>query len=157
MALQNFFKFYKINGRSSCGAVFARWLVSLHNDEGGKRREIELVAGGEDEEEMRTDLKEGMSMKSSIRYVLEDIEIKDNKIEEEVGRMSICIPPKNALLLMRCIFDPMKMAALANLFSWDANAASKQEDADEGGEILINRLRILNNNCTYKNVKLQMK
>ncbi|KAL2472803.1 uncharacterized protein Fot_48539 [Forsythia ovata] len=122
------------NGQSSCGAVFARWLVSVNNDEGGRRREIELVVGGGDEE-VRTDLKERMSMKSSRRHVLEDIEIKDDKIEEETGRVSICIPPKNALLLMRCRSDPMKMAALANRFSWDANAASKQEeDTDEGGE-----------------------
>ncbi|KAL2532286.1 TPX2 domain-containing protein [Abeliophyllum distichum] len=49
-------------------------------------REIELVVGSGDEEEMRTDLKERMSMKSSRRHVLEDIEIKDDKIEEEVGR-----------------------------------------------------------------------
>ncbi|KAL2523545.1 Histone-lysine N-methyltransferase SETD1B [Abeliophyllum distichum] len=122
------------NGQSSCGAVFARWLVSVNNDEGGRRREIELVVSGGDEEEMRTDLKERISMRSSRRHVLEDIEIKDDKIEEEAGRVSICIPPKNALLLMRCRSDPMKMAALANRFSWDANAAFKQEDADDGGE-----------------------
>ncbi|KAL2474760.1 Uncharacterized protein Adt_35496 [Abeliophyllum distichum] len=83
---------------------------------------------------MRTDLKEKMSMRSSRRHVLEDIEIKDDKIEEEEGRVSICILPNNAPLLMRCRFDPMKIAALANRFSWDANAASKQEDADESGE-----------------------
>ncbi|KAL2462953.1 hypothetical protein Fot_54190 [Forsythia ovata] len=96
-------------------------------------REIELVVGSRDEEEMMTDLKEKMSMRSSRRHVLKDIEIKDDKIEEEAGRVSICISPKNALLLMRCKFDPMKVAALANRFSWDANAASKQEDADEDG------------------------
>ncbi|KAL2482902.1 uncharacterized protein Fot_44346 [Forsythia ovata] len=83
---------------------------------------------------MRTDLKEMMSMRSSRRHVFEDIEIKYDKIEEEVVRVSFCIPPKNALLLMRCRSDPMKMVALANHFSWDANTASKQEDVDEGGE-----------------------
>ncbi|KAL2516451.1 uncharacterized protein Fot_30422 [Forsythia ovata] len=97
-------------------------------------REIELVVGGGDKKEMRTDLKERMTMRSSKRHVFEDIEIKDDKIEEEAGRASICIPPKNALLLMRRRSDPVKMAALANRFSWDANVASKQEDADEGGE-----------------------
>ncbi|KAL2533265.1 Uncharacterized protein Adt_06616 [Abeliophyllum distichum] len=35
---------------------------------------------------------------------------------------------------MRCRFDPMKMAALANCFCWDANSASKQEDVDEVGD-----------------------
>ncbi|KAL2478949.1 uncharacterized protein Fot_47963 [Forsythia ovata] len=75
-----------------------------------------------------------MSMKSSRRHVLEDIEIKDDKIEEEAEIVSIRIPPKNALLLMWYRSDPMKIAALANRFSWDANDASKQEDVDEGGE-----------------------
>ncbi|KAL2471843.1 Uncharacterized protein Adt_39979 [Abeliophyllum distichum] len=83
---------------------------------------------------MRTILEEMMSMRSSRRHVLEDIEIKDDKIEEEAGRVSLCIPSKNALILMWCRSDPMKMAALANRFSWDANAASKQEDDNEGGE-----------------------
>ncbi|CAI9773513.1 unnamed protein product [Fraxinus pennsylvanica] len=130
------------NEQSSCGAVFARWLVSVNDGEGGKRREIELVVGGGDEEEVKTDLKERMSMRSSRRHVLEDIEIKDDKIEvkgqcvegEEAGRVSICIPPKNALLLMRCRSDPMKMAALANKFSWDADTASKNDDVDDDGE-----------------------
>ncbi|KAL2523059.1 Uncharacterized protein Fot_26982 [Forsythia ovata] len=108
---QNFFKLYKINGQSSCGAVFAIWLASANNDEG-----------------------ERMSMRSSRRHVLEDIEIKDDKIEEETGRVSICISSKNALLLIWCISDPMKMAVIDNCFNWDANAASKQEDVDEGGE-----------------------
>ncbi|KAL2508850.1 Histone-lysine N-methyltransferase SETD1B [Forsythia ovata] len=57
-------------------------------------KEIELVVGGRDEEEMRTGLKEMMSMRSSRRHVLEDIEIKGDKIEEEARRVSICIPPK---------------------------------------------------------------
>ncbi|KAL2548916.1 uncharacterized protein Fot_10446 [Forsythia ovata] len=72
-----------------------------------------------------------MSMRSSRRHVLEDIEIKDDKIEEEAGRVSFCIPTKNALLLMWCRYNPMKMAVLANRFSWDANVVSKQEDANE--------------------------
>ncbi|KAL2504509.1 Uncharacterized protein Adt_20140 [Abeliophyllum distichum] len=72
-----------------------------------------------------------MSMISSRKHVLEDIEIKDDKIEEEAWRVSIYIPPKNVLLLVWCRSDPMKTAALANRFSWDTNAASKQENADE--------------------------
>ncbi|KAL2517368.1 Histone-lysine N-methyltransferase SETD1B [Abeliophyllum distichum] len=62
-------------------------------------RDIELMVGGGDEEKMRMNLKERMSMRSSRRHVLEDIEIKDDKIEEETSRVSICIPSKNALLL----------------------------------------------------------
>ncbi|KAL2548918.1 uncharacterized protein Fot_10448 [Forsythia ovata] len=105
------------NGQSSCGMVFARWLVSANKDEGVRRLEIEQVVGSVDKEEIRIDLKEMMLMRSSRRHVLEDIEIKDDKIEEEVGRVGICIPTKNALLLMWCRYDPMKMAALANRFS----------------------------------------
>ncbi|CAA3020936.1 Hypothetical predicted protein [Olea europaea subsp. europaea] len=129
------------NGQSSsCGAVFARWLVSVNDGKGRKRREIDLVGGGGDEDEMRTDLKERMPMRSSRTHVLENIEIKDDKIEVKgqsvegeaaAGRMSICIPPKNALLLMRRRSVPMKMVDLANRFSWDANAASKHEDGDD--------------------------
>ncbi|KAH6788707.1 hypothetical protein C2S51_003713 [Perilla frutescens var. frutescens] len=125
----------KQNGdENGCGAVFARWLVSVNDGEGGKRREIELVVGGGEEEEVE----ESVSMRTSRRHVFEDIEVKDDRIElkgqslereEEAARVSICIPPKNALLLMRCGSDPMKMAALANRFSWDA-AAAKNENED---------------------------
>ncbi|KAK4439152.1 hypothetical protein Salat_0250100 [Sesamum alatum] len=126
---------------NGCGAVFARWLVSVNDGEGGKRREIELVVGGGDEEEKG----ERMSMRSSRRHVFEDIEVKDDRIEvkgqsvggEEAARVSICIPPKNALLLMRCRSDPMKMATLANRFSWDAADAAhinENEDIEEEEE-----------------------
>ncbi|KAL9291459.1 hypothetical protein AtEden1_Chr3g0172561 [Arabidopsis thaliana] len=101
-------------GSNSCGAVFTRWFVAVEETSGGKRREIELVVGGEDEvEEDRR--------RSRRRHVFEgldlsEIEMKTEKKErgEEVGRMSICSPPKNALLLMRCRSDPVKVAALAN-------------------------------------------
>ncbi|KAI3466083.1 hypothetical protein Pfo_022746 [Paulownia fortunei] len=101
---------------------------------GGKSREIELVVGGGDEERA-----ERMSIRSSRRHVFEDIEVKDDIIEangrslegeEEAARASICIPPKNALLLMRCRSDPIKMAALANGGCWDAHAAPKYENED---------------------------
>ncbi|EOA32270.1 hypothetical protein CARUB_v10015530mg [Capsella rubella] len=101
-------------GGNSCGAVFTRWFVAVEETSGGKRREIELVVGGEDdvEEDRR---------RSRRRHVFEgldlsEIEMKTEKKErgEEVGRMSICSPPKNALLLMRCRSDPVKVAALAN-------------------------------------------
>ncbi|KAL0306546.1 UNVERIFIED_CONTAM: hypothetical protein Sradi_6071900 [Sesamum radiatum] len=53
---------------NGCGAVFARWLVSVNDGEGGKRREIELVVGGGDEEERG----ERMSMRSSRRHCWEE-------------------------------------------------------------------------------------
>ncbi|KAF3442458.1 hypothetical protein FNV43_RR16374 [Rhamnella rubrinervis] len=108
---------------SSCGAVFARWLVALQDGE-GKGREIELVVG---EEEERT----GRSI-SRRRQVFEGIEIKEETkevLEEEEARVSVCIPPKNALLLMRCRSDPVKMAALASRF-WESPAPKDEDDGD---------------------------
>lgn len=108
---------------SSCGAVFARWLVALQDGE-GKGREIELVVGEEEERTERSI--------SRRRQVFEGIEIKEETkdvVEEEEARVSICIPPKNALLLMRCRSDPVKMAALANRF-WESPAPKDEEDGD---------------------------
>ncbi|CAA7028411.1 unnamed protein product [Microthlaspi erraticum] len=95
---------------NSCGAVFTRWFVAVEETNGGKRREIELVVGGEDdaeEDRRRRHVFEGLD--------LSEIEMKPEKKErEDVGRIGICSPPKNALLLMRCRSDPVKVAALAN-------------------------------------------
>ncbi|KAJ0620585.1 hypothetical protein HanHA300_Chr00c0847g0817271 [Helianthus annuus] len=44
-------------------------------------------------------------------------------------RVSICIPPKNALLLMRCRSDPLKMEALANRL-WESTVG-QSDDQDE--------------------------
>jgi len=122
------------NGSSSCGAVFARWLVAVQEEE-GKGREIELVVGEEQVEEERDERR-----RSYRRHVYEEIEFKDEKFggnedlqEEEEARVNICIPPKNALLLMRCRSDPVKMAALANKF-WEAPAPQVEEDEQEDNE-----------------------
>ncbi|KAF9672647.1 hypothetical protein SADUNF_Sadunf11G0064800 [Salix dunnii] len=119
------------NGSSSCGAIFARWLVAVQEGE-GKEKEIALVVGEEEERDER----------SYRRHVFEDIEIKDEKfgggnagLQEEEAGVSICIPPKNALLLMRCRSDPVKMAALANKF-WESPAPHVEEDEEEDNEDL---------------------
>lgn len=113
----------------SCGAAFARWLVSLQDGD-GKGREIEVMM--DDDDDGRE--KGGERSFSQRRHIFEDLDIDvvDEKIttefgveenededEDEKGRVSICIPPKNALLLMRCRSDPVKMAALANRF-WES-------------------------------------
>ncbi|OMO74930.1 hypothetical protein CCACVL1_16412 [Corchorus capsularis] len=125
---------------SSCGAVFARWLVAVQEGEGeGKGREIELVVGGEEEDEIRRDsISSEMMMRSSQRrHVFENIDLNDcgdeNMGDEEEARVSICIPPKNALLLMRCRSDPVKMAALANKF-WEAPMPKDEEVEEEEAE-----------------------
>ncbi|KAL1537724.1 hypothetical protein AAHA92_30209 [Salvia divinorum] len=106
-----------------CGAVLARWLVA--------EREIELVVGDgdgdEDDEERR------VSIRASRRHVFEDFEVKDDRIElkgqtSETAAVGICVPPPNALLLMRCRSDPMKMAALANRFNDDIDVDDDEND-----------------------------
>ncbi|KAI9086072.1 hypothetical protein K1719_032149 [Acacia pycnantha] len=115
---------------ASCGAAFARWLVALQEGEGeGKGREIELVVGEENKEVGEDDRPE----RSRRRHVFEDIEIdmeKNDEEEEDKARVSICIPPKNALLLMRCRSDPVKMAALANRF-WESPAPKDEVEQDD--------------------------
>ncbi|KAF5948661.1 hypothetical protein HYC85_014618 [Camellia sinensis] len=129
------------SGQSSCGAVFARWLVALQDGEGGKGREIELVVGGgEEEEEEKTERRE----RTFSRHAMEEIEINDEEKcevkdggvvveEEEEGGVSICIPPKNALLLMRCRSDPIRMSALANRF-WESPGLNGEEEEEDGEE-----------------------
>ncbi|KAK4255849.1 hypothetical protein QN277_008790 [Acacia crassicarpa] len=114
---------------ASCGAAFARWLVSLQEGE-GKGREIELVVGEENKEVEEED---DRPQRSRRRHVFEDIEIdmeKNDEEEEDKARVSICIPPKNALLLMRCRSDPVKMAALANRF-WESPASKDEVEQDD--------------------------
>ncbi|XP_051114495.1 uncharacterized protein LOC127240087 [Andrographis paniculata] len=121
------------NGIRGCGAAaaFGRWLLCLSVSDGREREVVVGDAAGaaaEAAEEGRGGYR---------RHVFEDMEVRDGRIrvrsefeclvEEEPARVSICIPPKNALLLMRCRSDPMKMAALANRIS---SAASKCRDDD---------------------------
>lgn len=129
----------------SCGAALARWLVALQDGD-GKGRGIELVMEHHEEEmEMMEDDDDGREKSersySQRRHVFEDIDIdvvegnkkqeEEEEEEEEKGRVSICIPPKNALLLMRCRSDPVKMAALANRF-WESPVKKDQDEEDEG-------------------------
>ncbi|KAK7272560.1 hypothetical protein RJT34_29233 [Clitoria ternatea] len=135
----------------SCGAAFARWLVALQDGE-GKGRGIELVMEEEEEEDEKNDddgREKTERSYSQRRHVFEDIDIDlvegkkkhddDEEFlggeEEEKARVSICIPPKNALLLMRCRSDPVKMAALANRF-WESpvHKDTLGEDHDQNVE-----------------------
>ncbi|XP_010675459.2 stress response protein NST1 [Beta vulgaris subsp. vulgaris] len=134
---------------SSC-AVF-RWLVSLQEGEGeGKRRDIELVVGGEEnEDKVRGDRMMMERECSRRRSIFDDMEFDDlfgnNNVknesemmnnndenedddEESGGRVNIVVPPKNALLLMRCRSDPMKMASLSRKL-WDP--VLPQDDDEE--------------------------
>ncbi|KAK6774749.1 hypothetical protein RDI58_029988 [Solanum bulbocastanum] len=134
------------NGQRRCEDVVARWLVALQDGETEeKTRGIELVVSNnvkEDDEEDGEEKMEEMKsrMRSSRRHVFEGIEFKDHddesvEMKEEKARVSICIPPKNALLLMRCRSDPMKMADITNRF-WESPARKEtnEEDKKEIGE-----------------------
>ncbi|KAF1881156.1 hypothetical protein Lal_00023190 [Lupinus albus] len=95
----------------SQGDSFAKWLVALQEGD-GKGREIELVMK-QKEEDIDIDIEVVEEKNKKYEEIGEEVKV------EEKGRVSICIPPKNALLLMRCRSDPLKMAALANRF-WES-------------------------------------
>ncbi|CAL0303755.1 unnamed protein product [Lupinus luteus] len=111
-----------------------RWKVTMQEG----KREIELVMREEEEEE------EEDRTRHRRRHVFEDIDlddiekVKNKKEEEEVeerGSVSICIPPKNALLLMRCRSDPVKVAALTNRFlqpSFEEVPMEEDKEVHEG-------------------------
>ncbi|GAB2284457.1 hypothetical protein Dimus_018908 [Dionaea muscipula] len=132
----------------SCGGSVYRWFVSLHEGEGegeGERdntRDIELVVGGDDdddeegEERSRGTMEKhrggGFSRRGSI---FDGIEFKDENGDgdgdgDDEPRVSICIPPKNALLLMRCRSDPVKMEALSKKF-WEPTLLPKDEEEED--------------------------
>lgn len=122
-------------GGSSCGGVFTRWFVAVE-ETGGKRREIELVVGGGGEEEAEEDRRR----RSRRRHVFEGLDLREIEMKterEEVGGInSLCSPPKNALLLMRCRSDPVKVAALANRvrerqMSLDDRVYEREEEEEE--------------------------
>ncbi|PIA31276.1 hypothetical protein AQUCO_05100066v1 [Aquilegia coerulea] len=105
---------------SSCGAVFAKWLMALQEGEEEKRREIRVIVGEEEKREEKMEIDEE----------------KKRRVEEKIGgyeeeRFSICIPPRNALLLMRCRSDPLKMSALANRF-WDSPIQDDDGEEEDG-------------------------
>ncbi|KAJ0264110.1 HCF243 [Hirschfeldia incana] len=119
-------------GGSSC---FTRWFVAVE-ETGGKRREIELVVGGGDDE-----AEEDGRRRSRRRHVFEGLDLNEIEMKterrEDVGRINnLCLPPKNALLLMRCRSDPVKVAALANRvrerqMSLDDRVYEREEEEEE--------------------------
>lgn len=84
----------------------------------------------------------GMDMECSSRRrsIFDDMEFKDeifdvqNEGKEEAARVSMCIPPKNALLLMRCRSDPAKMSALSHKIREPSvvQDSDSDEEEDEG-------------------------
>nr|CAD1842562.1 unnamed protein product [Ananas comosus var. bracteatus] len=127
----------KPRGMGSCGAAFARWLMAVEESEEGKRGKVVGVVVEEREEEMGFLTRE----KVAVAVAVAEAEKKDEILvmgkekeevegaEEEAARVSVCVPPRNALLLMRCRSDPVRMAALANRF-WGSPSTKVQEEEE---------------------------
>lgn len=126
---------------TSCGAVIARWLVALQEGE-GRGREVEIIVGDEERTTAAAAadaaaVENGESYRrrafEGIEFSEEEIRRAKSEVEEDDGggRASVCVPPKNALLLMRCRSDPVKMAALASRFCEAPPVVVDDNDEDE--------------------------
>lgn len=118
-----------------CGAAVARCLLAIQEEEDD---EVGKGAAVVPTEEMRTSevglVLEGWDVEEEKAVMVGEVEVekKDEILvvgKEEEGRVSVCIPPRNALLLMRCRSDPVRMAALATRF-WGSPAAATMEQVD---------------------------
>ncbi|XP_010916023.1 uncharacterized protein [Elaeis guineensis] len=147
---------------SSCGQVLARWLMAMQEGEEGKRGkvvglvleergkgEVDLVIGEREKRgveglELEVANGNGREKKDEVLVVRDE--------EEGEARVNVCIPPRNALLLMRCRSDPVRMAALANRF-WGSPATKvevgeeeeeeeEEEDGAEVGQHLFGRVEV---------------
>ncbi|XP_076909343.1 uncharacterized protein LOC143566558 isoform X2 [Bidens hawaiensis] len=133
-----------------CSAVLTRWLVAVNDGGGGSRRDIELVVGDESEDEVEVVEDDDGIIKGPRRHVFDDLEVVNNRIQGtsiDEGRVSICIPPKNALLLMRCRSDPLKMEALANRL-WESTAGQSDDNDDQDDDDSIVEVEIQDFTCS---------
>ncbi|KAM0062472.1 hypothetical protein Hdeb2414_s0004g00148511 [Helianthus debilis subsp. tardiflorus] len=105
----------------------AQWLVAVQD--GGK--DIELVVGDEEQDD------DGDSV-GKRRHVFDDLQIVGDRIEgyKDAARVSVCVPPKNALLLMRWRSDAIKVEGISR--SWEPNV----EKTDEEDELFDNEDKI---------------
>ncbi|XP_006852558.2 probable serine/threonine-protein kinase kinX [Amborella trichopoda] len=115
---------------SACGAVFAKWLMVLQESDekrlplseaevGSEKRRLILADQGEEELEERREVNK--------------VEVEEDDDEAEEEEPTIAVPPRNALLLMRCRSEPLRMSALANRF-WDSPVAGEEEHRHESEE-----------------------
>ncbi|KAI3860058.1 hypothetical protein MKX03_021213 [Papaver bracteatum] len=133
---------------SSCRQIFEKWVMtSLHESEHQNRdnhhhnnNETELVVSRREDgirrerrEEVVGEIEIHISEEKRVSICNEEEEEveeeEEAEEEEEEGRVSICIPPRNALLLMRCRSEPLRMSALANHF-WESPVKDKKEEED---------------------------
>ncbi|CAA6661083.1 unnamed protein product [Spirodela intermedia] len=106
----------RVGGVWSCGAAFARWLMAVQESEEVKRGEmvelkaVEVMVGAVDRGELTMD--------------------GEKKERENATVVTPLRSPRNALLLMRCRSDPVKMAALTSRF-WGSPTKVQVEDMEE--------------------------
>ncbi|AQL07126.1 Chloroplast protein HCF243 [Zea mays] len=115
-----------------CGAAVARCLLAIQEEEDDD--EVGKGAAVVPAEEMRAS--DGWDVEEEKTVMVGEVEVekKDEILvvgKEEEGRVSVCIPPRNALLLMRCRSDPVRMAALATRFCGSPAAATVEQVDNE--------------------------
>ncbi|KAI0488953.1 hypothetical protein KFK09_028792 [Dendrobium nobile] len=123
---------------SSCGAVVAKWLLAVQENEeevkGGEKVEVGLLV----REEEKVEIGEMGNMGGERGEILVVGDKGEGEEEAAAARVSACIPPRNALLLMRCRSDPVKMAALANRF-WGSPVTrppcEEEQEEEEDNEV----------------------
>ncbi|KAF0903616.1 hypothetical protein E2562_028176 [Oryza meyeriana var. granulata] len=135
------------SGSWLCGAAVARCLLAIQEEEDDEVGKGAAVVPAEDVKASEVGLvMQGWDVEEEESTVVVgevEVEKKDEILvvgKEEEGRVSVCIPPRNALLLMRCRSDPVRMAALATRF-WGSPAAANvsqvsnvKDDEDEEQE-----------------------
>lgn len=126
-----------------CGAAVARCLLAIQEEDDDEAGKGAAVVPAEDMRASEVGLvMEGWDVEDEEKAVIVgevEVEKKDEILmvgKEEEGRVNVCIPPRNALLLMRCRSDPVRMAALATRF-WGSPAAAtvEQVDSEVAGDI----------------------
>ncbi|KAI3887744.1 hypothetical protein MKX03_018591 [Papaver bracteatum] len=140
-------------GGGSCGPFLDRWLMAFQEGEVEQKKTseqvIEMMYGDEvDEEEIRERVNI-MKMMEEVGNCKEEDDFEKGRLsmclgddfekarlgmclgddDLEKARGSVCLPPKNALLLMRCRSDPLRMSSLSRF--WDSAVAKEDDNEDE--------------------------
>ncbi|XP_038981459.1 uncharacterized protein LOC103707380 [Phoenix dactylifera] len=122
---------------SSCGVVFARWLMAIEESEERKGGEmLGMVVGEREKGELDLVLRERENSEAKVEEVGNEGWVEEKEEVMVVKEEVVCVPPKNALLLMRCRSDPVKMAALTSRFfgSTATNVQAEEEEEEEEEE-----------------------
>ncbi|KAG8094358.1 hypothetical protein GUJ93_ZPchr0012g21100 [Zizania palustris] len=115
------------SGNWLCGAAVARCLLAIQEEDDDVGNGAAVVPADDVKASELGLVMEGWDVEERAVVVGKvEVEKKDEILvvgKEEEGRVSVCIPPRNALLLMRCRSDPVRMEALATRF-WGSPAAA---------------------------------